>query len=42
MVMGFKIPLIDQTIFDILLGLALGGPAEAIGRKETRPRKRIL
>jgi len=31
MVMGFKIPFIDQTIFDILLGLALGGPAEAIG-----------
>lgn len=31
MVMGFKIPLIDQTVFDILLGLALGGPAEAIG-----------
>jgi len=31
MVMSFEIPLIDQTIFDILLGLALGGPAEAIG-----------
>ncbi len=31
MIMGFKIPLIDQTVFDILLGLALGGPAEAIG-----------
>ena len=31
MVMGFKIPFVEQTVFDVLLGLALGGPVEVIG-----------
>lgn len=29
-ILSFKIPLIDQTIFDLLISLALGGPAELI------------
>lgn len=31
MIMGFKIPFIGQTLFDVLLGLTLGGPMEVLG-----------
>jgi len=30
MVMGFRIPLLDQTVFDVLLNIALGGPVQFI------------
>jgi len=30
MVMGFRIPLLDQTVFDVLLNVALGGPVQFI------------
>lgn len=31
MIMGFKIPFVEQTLFDMLIGFALGGPIEVLG-----------